>query len=58
MVAQRNPKIDMNPSKYVDESTLDELEKDGFFKRFFRELSGRELKGSQQVEQAILKKRG
>ena len=25
---------------------------------FFRELSGRELKGSQQVEQAILKKRG
>ena len=32
MVAQRNPKIDMNPSKYVDESTLDELEKEGFFK--------------------------
>ena len=30
---QRNPKIDMNPSKYVDESTLDELEKEGFFKR-------------------------
>jgi len=33
MVAQRNPKIDMNPAKYVDESTLDELEKEGFFKR-------------------------
>lgn len=32
MVAQRNPKIDMNPAKYVDESTLDELEKEGFFK--------------------------
>ena len=31
MVAQRNPatKIDMNMSKYVDESTLDELEKEG-----------------------------
>jgi NitT/TauT family transport system substrate-binding protein len=33
MVAQRNPKLDMNPAKYVDESTLDELEKEGFFKR-------------------------
>jgi hypothetical protein len=35
MVAQRNPaaKVDMNMSKYVDESTLDELEKEGFFKR-------------------------
>ena len=35
MVAQRNPaaKLDMNISKYVDESTLDELEKEGFFKR-------------------------
>jgi hypothetical protein len=33
MVAQRNPKIDMNPSKYVDESTLDELEREGFFKK-------------------------
>ena len=33
MVAQRNPKVDMNPAKYVDESTLDELEKEGFFKR-------------------------
>ena len=39
MVAQRNPaaKVDMNMSKYVDESTLDELEKEGFFKK----LSGR-----------------
>lgn len=35
MIAQRNPaaKVDMNMSKYVDESTLDELEKEGFFKR-------------------------
>lgn len=35
MVAQRNPtaKIDMNMSRYVDESTLDELEKEGFFKK-------------------------
>jgi NitT/TauT family transport system substrate-binding protein len=33
MVAERNPKIDKNPAKYVDESTLDELEKEGFFKR-------------------------
>ena len=36
MVAQRSPnaKIDMSMSRYVDESTLDELEKEGFFKRF------------------------
>ena len=33
MVSQKNPKIDMNPSKYLDETTLDELEKEGFFKR-------------------------
>jgi NitT/TauT family transport system substrate-binding protein len=33
MVAERNPKIDKNPAKYVDESTLDELDKEGFFKR-------------------------
>jgi ABC-type nitrate/sulfonate/bicarbonate transport system substrate-binding protein len=35
MIAQRNPaaKVDMNISRYVDESTLDELEKEGFFKR-------------------------
>ena len=39
MIAQRNPaaKVDMNMSKYVDESTLDELEKEGFFKK----LSGK-----------------
>jgi len=33
MVSQKNPKIEMNPGKYLDESTLDELEKEGFFKR-------------------------
>jgi ABC-type nitrate/sulfonate/bicarbonate transport system substrate-binding protein len=33
MVAQKNPKVDMNFSRYLDESTLDELEKEGFFKR-------------------------
>ena len=33
MVEQKNPKIDMNLSKYLDESTLDELEKEGFFKK-------------------------
>ena len=35
MIAQRNPaaKVEMNMSKYVDEGTLDELEKEGFFKR-------------------------
>jgi ABC-type nitrate/sulfonate/bicarbonate transport system substrate-binding protein len=33
MVSQKNPKIDMSPAKYLDESTLDELEKEGFFKR-------------------------
>ena len=39
LTVQRNPnaKIDMNMSKYVDESTLDELEKEGFFKK----LSGK-----------------
>ena len=30
---QKNPKIDKNPAKYIDESILDELEKEGFFKR-------------------------
>ena len=36
IIAQRNPaaKVDMNPAKYLDESTLDELEREGFFKRF------------------------
>lgn len=33
MVAEKNPKVDRNLAKYVDESTLDELEKEGFFKR-------------------------
>ena len=33
MVSQKNPKIEMNPSKYLDETTLDELEKEGFFKK-------------------------
>jgi NitT/TauT family transport system substrate-binding protein len=33
MAAERNPKVDKNPAKYVDESTLDELEKEGFFKK-------------------------
>jgi ABC-type nitrate/sulfonate/bicarbonate transport system substrate-binding protein len=33
MVSQKNPKIEMNPSRYLDESTLDELEKEGFFKK-------------------------
>ena len=33
MVSQKNPKLDTSLSKYLDESTLDELEKEGFFKR-------------------------
>lgn len=35
MLAQRSPetKLDMNISKYVDERILDELEREGFFKR-------------------------
>lgn len=35
IIAQRNPtvKVDMNISKYLDESTVDELEREGFFKR-------------------------
>ena len=35
MVVQRNPntKIDTNINKYLDESTLDELEREGFFKK-------------------------
>jgi len=33
MVAEKNPKIDRNIARYVDESTLDELEKEGFFRR-------------------------
>ena len=35
IVAQRNPavKVDMNIGKYLDESILDELDREGFFKR-------------------------
>jgi ABC-type nitrate/sulfonate/bicarbonate transport system substrate-binding protein len=35
IIAQRNPaaKVDMNLAKYLDESTVDELEREGFFKR-------------------------
>jgi ABC-type nitrate/sulfonate/bicarbonate transport system substrate-binding protein len=33
LIAKENPKLDTNIDKYVDESTLDELEKEGFFKR-------------------------
>ncbi|HEY3302175.1 MAG TPA: ABC transporter substrate-binding protein [Candidatus Binatia bacterium] len=35
LLSQRTPgaKIDMNVNKYLDESTLDELEKEGFFKK-------------------------
>jgi ABC-type nitrate/sulfonate/bicarbonate transport system substrate-binding protein len=35
LLSQRTPgaKIDMNLSRYLDESTLDELEREGFFKR-------------------------
>jgi hypothetical protein len=39
IIAQRNPaaKVDMNIGKYLDESIVDELEREGFFKR----LSGK-----------------
>ena len=35
IIAQRNPavKVDMNIGKYLDESIVDELEREGFFKR-------------------------
>jgi hypothetical protein len=35
IVAQRNPaaKVDLNMAKYLDESILDELDREGFFKR-------------------------
>ena len=33
LIAKENPKVDMNLGKYLDESLLDELEKEGFFKR-------------------------
>jgi hypothetical protein len=35
IIAQRNPavKVDMNLGRYLDESIVDELEREGFFKR-------------------------
>jgi ABC-type nitrate/sulfonate/bicarbonate transport system substrate-binding protein len=33
MIAQENPKLETNLDKYLDESILDELEKEGFFKK-------------------------
>ena len=35
IIAQRNPavKVDMNIGKYLDESIVDELEREGFFKK-------------------------
>jgi hypothetical protein len=35
IIAQRNPavKVDMNLNRYLDERIVDELEREGFFKR-------------------------
>lgn len=33
IIAKENPKLDTNLDKYLDESILDELEKEGFFKK-------------------------
>ena len=33
LIAQENPKLDTKIGKYVDESIMDELEKEGFFKK-------------------------
>jgi ABC-type nitrate/sulfonate/bicarbonate transport system substrate-binding protein len=33
LIAQENPKVDTKMEKYLDESILDELEKNGFFKK-------------------------
>jgi ABC-type nitrate/sulfonate/bicarbonate transport system substrate-binding protein len=33
LIAKENPKLDMKIEAYVDESLMDELEKEGFFKR-------------------------
>jgi ABC-type nitrate/sulfonate/bicarbonate transport system substrate-binding protein len=33
MIAEENPKLETNIGKYLDESILDELEKEGFFKK-------------------------
>jgi ABC-type nitrate/sulfonate/bicarbonate transport system substrate-binding protein len=32
-IAKENPKLDMNLNKYLDETILDELDKEGFFKK-------------------------
>jgi hypothetical protein len=34
MIAKEDAKVDANLQKYLDESILDELETEGFFKRF------------------------
>jgi ABC-type nitrate/sulfonate/bicarbonate transport system substrate-binding protein len=36
LIAADNPKLDTNLGKYLDESVLDELEKEGFFKRIIQ----------------------
>lgn len=33
LIATENPKLDMRLEKYLDESIMDELDKEGFFKR-------------------------
>jgi hypothetical protein len=33
LIANENPKLDSRIEKYVDESIIDELEKEGFFKK-------------------------
>ena len=35
LIAKENPKLDTKLDKYVDESILDELEKEGFFKKLW-----------------------
>jgi hypothetical protein len=33
LIVKENPKLDTNLNKYLDESILDELDKEGFFKK-------------------------
>jgi hypothetical protein len=33
LIATENPRLDMRLEKYLDESIMDELDKEGFFKR-------------------------
>jgi hypothetical protein len=33
LIVRENPKLDTNLNKYLDESILDELDKEGFFKK-------------------------